>query len=665
MNASRRFILIVSLTAFLCLLIFPPNALAQEPADEELAFMEIEEVFSAAKRAQSVHDAPASVSIVTDEDIRKYGHRTLTDVVKNVMSFYTYSDRNYDYIGARGVARLGDYGNRVLQLVDGHTYNDNVYGSFSMGEAFGVDMDVIKRIEFVRGPGSALYGSNAFLGTVNILTKKGKEIDGLFTKAEARSHDTYTGGFVFGNEFDNGVDLIVSVSLLDSKGQNHYYAEFDSPLTSHGQAKNADGEKARKFFLKASYHDLSFLANIGRREKNVPTASFFTLFNDNRFKTVDERDFAEIKWDHSFDDNKRMMIRAYYDRYYFKGDYPYDYPPLTINRDKALGQWIGAEMNYSHKIASSHILIGGEAEYHIDADQKNYDVEPKATYVDDHHHFSTWSLYLQNEMDISPKYRLTAGFRYDHYSSFGNHLSPRVGFIMKPLKESTVKLLYGQAFRAPNVYELYYQSITPSASTYKPNSDLDPEILTTYEAVWEQKIGPLVKSIVNAFHYKIKDLITQDVNPVDGSLQFHNTERVKSNGVEVGLEITWPDVLKGHISYTHQNTEDDSTGQWLANSPRHLVKTGFIIPIFKDTYNLGMQCRYMSKRRDRTGGSVGESVVADLTLAAQNIVKGLGLSFGIYNVFDKNYSDPVSADHVQTAIRQDERNYRFKIDYLF
>ncbi|HBH86932.1 MAG TPA: hypothetical protein DDY17_04940, partial [Syntrophaceae bacterium] len=100
-------------------------------------------------------------------------------------------------------------------------------------------------------------------------------------------------------------------------------------------------------------------------------------------------------------------------------------------------------------------------------------------------------------------------------------------------------------------------------------------------------------------------------------------------------------------------------------SPRHLVKTGFIIPIFKDTYILGMQCRYMSKRRDRTGGSVGESVVADLTLAAQNIVKGLGLSFGIYNVFDKNYSDPVSADHVQTAIRQDERNYRFKIDYLF
>jgi outer membrane receptor for ferrienterochelin and colicins len=667
MNAIRRFsvILSVGLIAFLVLLIFPPTAVSEEPADEDLAFMKVEDVFTAAKQLQSMQDAPASVTIVTDEDIKKYGHRNLTDVVKNVRSFYTYSDRNYDYIGARGLARLGDYGNRILQLVDGHTYNDNVYGSFSLGEAFGVDMDVVKRIEFVRGPGSALYGSNAFLGTVNILTKKGKEIDGLYTKAEARSHNTYTGGFVFGKEFANEVDLIVSVSLLDSKGQDHYYTEFDSPSTSQGWARNADGERARKFFLKASFHDFSFLANISWREKNVPTGSFFALFNDHRLKTVDERDFAEIKWEHSIDDNKRVMTRVYYDRYYFEGDYPYDYPPITINRDKAMGQWIGAEMNYSQRIASSHFLIGGETAYHIDANQKNYDVEPEATYVNDNRHFSTWSLYLQDEMDISPKYRLTAGLRYDNYSTFGSHLSPRVGFIIKPIKESTVKLLYGQAFRAPNVYELYYQSTTPSDSTYKANHDLKPEVLKTYEAVWEQELSPIVKSTVSAFRYEIKDLITQDEDPADGSLQFHNTERVKSDGVEVGLEITWPEVLKGHISYTYQQTENDTTGQWLANSPRHLVKTGIIIPIFKDTYNLGAQCRYMSKRLDRTDRSVGDSFVADLTFTAQNIIKGLGLSFGIYNIFDENYSDPVSSDHVQTAIRQDGRNYRFKIDYLF
>jgi outer membrane receptor for ferrienterochelin and colicin len=667
MNAMQRFRIILAggLIPFFFLFVYPFNAYSEKLADEELGFMEIEDVLTASKRLQGIQDAPASITITTDEDIKKYGHRNLTDVVKNVRSFYTYSDRNYDYIGVRGFARLGDYGNRVLQLVDGHTYNDNIYGSFSMGDAFGVDMDMVKKIEFVRGPGSALYGSNALLGTVNILTKKGKEIAGLYTKAEARSHNTYAGGFIFGKEFENGVDLISSLSLLDSKGQDHYFAEFDSPPASNGWARNSDGEKAKKFFLKASYHDLSFLANIGWREKTIPTASFGTTFNDNRFKTVDARDFAEIKWEHSFDDNKRMMTRVYYDRYSFTGDYPYDYPPVTINKDEALGQWIGTELNYSHKIASSHFLIGGEVLHYMDANQKNYDVDPQVVYVDDNRSFTTWSSYLQDEMDISSYLRLIAGLRYDHYSTFGEHLSPRVGFIVKPVKESTVKLLYGQAFRAPNVYELYYQSITPSASTYKANPDLKPELLHTYEAVWEQELSTILKSTVSAFRYEIKDLITQVQNPDDASLQFQNTDRVKGNGLEMGIEMIWPDVLKGQISYTYQETKDDLTGQWLVNSPRHLVKAGVTLPIYKDTFFLGAQCRYMSQRLNRDRESVGESIVADLTVSTQNIVKGLGLSFGIYNVFDEQYSDPVSLDHMQKVIRQDGRNYRFKIDYLF
>jgi iron complex outermembrane receptor protein len=174
MNVKDKFvcIAIVSIIAFLSFLTIPPNAVSEEASEEELAFMEIEDVITAAKHMQTVQDASASITIITDEDIKKYGHRNLTDVVKNVMSFYTYSDRNYDYIGVRGLGRLGDYGNRVLQLVDGHTYNDSIYGSFALGEQIGIDMDVVKRIEFVRGPGSALYGSNALMGTVNILTKK-------------------------------------------------------------------------------------------------------------------------------------------------------------------------------------------------------------------------------------------------------------------------------------------------------------------------------------------------------------------------------------------------------------------------------------------------------------------------------------------------------------
>jgi outer membrane receptor for ferrienterochelin and colicins len=102
----------------------------------------------------------------------------------NVRSFYTYSDRKYDYIGVRGFARLDDYGNRALQLVDGHTLNDNIYGTFFLGQDFGIDLDLVKKIEFIRGPGSARYGSTAVFGMVNIITKEGREINGLTAKIE-------------------------------------------------------------------------------------------------------------------------------------------------------------------------------------------------------------------------------------------------------------------------------------------------------------------------------------------------------------------------------------------------------------------------------------------------------------------------------------------------
>ena len=112
--------------ALLSLIIFLWPALAwASPGDiqetEELGFIEIGDVYAAAKHLQHIKDAPSSITLVTDEDIRRYGHRQLTDVVNNVPGFYTYSDRNYDFIGVRGFARLGDYGNRVLQLVDGHS----------------------------------------------------------------------------------------------------------------------------------------------------------------------------------------------------------------------------------------------------------------------------------------------------------------------------------------------------------------------------------------------------------------------------------------------------------------------------------------------------------------------------------------------------------------
>lgn len=628
---------------------------------EELGFIEIEDVYAAAKHLQSVREAPASISLVTDEDIKRYGYRTLTDVVNNVRSFYSYSDRNYEYIGIRGFARLGDYGNRVLQLVDGHSMNDNVYGSFYMGHAFGVDMGLIKKIEFIRGPGSSLYGSNALFGAVNVITKQGKDINGLYTKIEGGSYNTYSGTVAYGKQFRDKLDLLISASFVNSLGQNLYYPEFAGSTITNGWAGDVDGETARKFLIKATLGELTFLANAVSRKKNASTAAYETIFGDDRFKTLDEKIFLDLKWDHPIDAEKNLQTRLFYDWYRFDGTYPYDLPLVTINRDEAYGQSLGGEVVYNQKISAHRFLCGGDLVYHLEARQRNFDESPRVTYLDNNHTFMTWSAYGQDEWDITSWLRFTGGLRFDEYSTFGRNLSPRAGLILTPRKATVIKLLYGQAFRAPNVYELYYAADS-GPSLYRANPDLKPEIIDTFEMILEQEISPAIKVTASGFHYAVRNLINQELNP-DGSLQFYNVSKVKSDGVEFGLEVNWPGFLKGDASYTYQDTRDEQTNQWLANSPRHMVKVGARGALYQDVLFLGGQCRYMSNRLDRDGGDVGDALITDLTLSAE--FKGFTVSASAFNLLDTKYADPVSSDHVQKSISQNGRNFWLKIGYVF
>jgi outer membrane receptor protein involved in Fe transport len=651
------------LCAFMVFLFFSSStpAFAEEPVTEEQGFIEIGDVFAAAKHHQSIQEAPASITIVTDEDIRRYGHRQLKDVVNSVRGFYTYSDRNYEFIGVRGFARLGDYGNRVLQLIDGHTNNENIYGSFFLGQDFGVDMDLVKKIEFIRGPGSALYGSNALFGTVNVITRDGRDVGGLSATVEAGSLNTRGGAITYGNEYENGLDLLVSASVLNSGGADLFFPEFSNPAVSDGWARDADGEKARKFLLKATFGEVSLLGNFVWRETHSPTAAYGTIFNDNRFRSIDQRAFAEVKWERSLDDDQHLKTRLYYDHYRYEGYYPYDYPPVTMNRDDVSGQWAGGEATYDRRFASNRILVGGEIVHHIEADQRNYDEDPLYVYLDDHRSFTSGSLYGQDEWDIAPWLRFSGGLRYDKYSTFGSHVSPKAGLILRPLRGNTIKLLYGQAFRAPNVFEMFcYTNMAPSL--YMDNPELKPETIHTYELVLEQDLTSAARMTFSGFHYEIRDLIDQQVRP-DGSLQYRNVSRVRSEGAEIGIEVDWPGLLKGHFDYSYQDTRDERTGQWLANSPRHLLKAGVTAPLYREIIHVGAQCRYMGDRLDREGNDVGGGTVTDIHLTAD--FRKLRLSAGAYNIFDVDGADPVSVDHAQKTIQQNGRNYWFKLGYTF
>ena len=129
------------------------------------------------KFEQRVVEAPASITIITSDDIKKFGYRNLPDILRSVRGLYVNYDRNYNYLGFRGFSRPGDYDTRILVLIDGHRLNEAIFDSPGSGGDFILDVDLIDRVEVIRGPSSSLYGSSAFMGIINIKTKRGKDLD--------------------------------------------------------------------------------------------------------------------------------------------------------------------------------------------------------------------------------------------------------------------------------------------------------------------------------------------------------------------------------------------------------------------------------------------------------------------------------------------------------
>src|ERR1700732_3736591 len=160
---------------------------------EELMNIQIDTVYGVSRFRQKVTEAPASVTIVTSEEIQKYGYRTLADILRNVPGFYVTYDRNYSYLGLRGYGPPGDYNSRIAVLIDGHRLNDNLYDGALIGTEFPIDVDLIERVEVIRGPNSSLYVASAFLGVVSVITKRGKDMPGVSVAGEVASYGTYKG----------------------------------------------------------------------------------------------------------------------------------------------------------------------------------------------------------------------------------------------------------------------------------------------------------------------------------------------------------------------------------------------------------------------------------------------------------------------------------------
>ncbi len=634
---------------------------------EKLMEVEVDTVYGASKYVQKVTEAPASVSIVTAEEIKKYGYRTLADVLRGVRGFYVIYDRNYSYVGVRGFARPGDYNSRILLLVDGHRLNDNIFEEALIGTEFPVDIDLIERIEVIRGPNSSLYFANAFLGVVNVITRRPPVSGGLEFSSELASYGTWKGRLSYANNFSTRLETFFSASYYDSRGHSRmYFPEFDSPTTNNGIVENADYDSYRQFFAKVSYRDFTLHGAYGSREKGIPTASFGTVFNDPRTRTVDALGYVDFQYDRKLAKQWGLMGRAYYDQYAYHGIYVYDnseadVPSRVLNSDFAHGKWFGGEVDVAGTLLERHhLILGAEARDNFQQDQGNFDISPYTLYFRDHRRSQVWAGFMQGAVRLRNNLALNLGLRHDHYSTFGGTTNPRAALIYRPREKTTLKLLYARAFRAPNAYESYYAGVGMEA-----NLHLQPETVNTGELVFEQYLRSHFALTASAFRYQIRGLISQAVDPLNNLLVYRNADCVDGQGLELEVRrrSTWG--LEAAVSYSLQKATLNDGAIPMTNSPRHLGKARFSVPLVKRNVFASLDLEYMSRRRTPRGDFASGHAVPNLTLFSRNLLRGLELSASVYNFSSTRYGDPGGEELRQNVIPQDGTRVRLKAAYTF
>ncbi|GGY03138.1 TonB-dependent receptor plug domain-containing protein [Pseudoduganella dura] len=660
----RRLVLALALQAALG--VTPLHAAPQDEPADDLAALPLESlmgvtvVTSASRFAQRISDAPAAVSVLTSQDVREHGWRTLAEALASLPGLYISDDRNYSYLGARGFQRPGDYNARFLLMIDGVRLNDNLYDQASIGTEGMLDMDLVERIEYVPGPGAAVYGSNTLFGVINVVTKSGSALAGAQAAVVVGSRGERRGRASYGFHAQDGTDVLLSVSGFTRDGGDLYAAEFDTPEQNDGIAAGLDFDRSRSAFFKASRGPLSFSAGHLTRVKGIPTASFGAVFNAPN-QTRDAQSFASVGYTAPLTDELSFSARLDWGRvaYIGAGLYPDDEDRPRINVDGAHGTWYGLNATGTYSgLAGQKLLAGIDVQRNARRDQYNFNLDPYELTMDDRRADNRAGIFIEDEASIATDLILNAGLRYDHDSTTGGRFNPRAALIWHAGPKDTLKLIYGTAYRSPNAYELYYDVDAYAVA----NPGLRAEKIATGELIWERQPDAYSKLSAAAFHYRITDLITETLRP-DGILMFDNTERASASGVELSGERLFPGGTRVRGSYTYQYAEDEKGG-WLVNSPRHLLKVNATWALPGDALRLGTEGQCTSRRLTENAVT-GGYCTWNLTLLPARRTGKLDWSVSVYNATGRRYADPAGPAFVQEAVPREGRTVLVKTGYAF
>lgn len=610
----------------------------QQALPGDVMFEELPIVEAATLHAQTLEEAPANVTIITAADIRRYGYRTLGEALSSVRGFYGVDDRSYQYFGARGLNLPGDYNTRFLVMLNGHPLTENIYSSNGFyGQDFGIDMDLVERIEVIRGPTAALYGSNGMLANINIVTKSPVSHPQGRVSTETDTFGARKLLVSSSTDLGKGRNLLVAGSVFNNRGRSFVIPGYDGPETNFGRVSRlADRERGYHGFANFVAGRWNVISMFSRRQKNNPVPwGDDGVFGETDAWLLDERNLAGATYSRELANGGKLRWQTYFDQYSYRDQSSYWVEGESSRyRNLARGEWVNSQFTYLFPASRLGLVTAGAF---ASVDLRNH----QATLQDGRQSFAVGApdrqqaLFVQTERRLGRRWTAYLGGRADRSANYGLFFSPRAALVYRHSPQSTWKFVYGRPFRNPSAFEKYGWD-----GTYLiPSENLRQERAHSFEVALERKLGKNLTGIVNAYNYKLSDII--QLEPFEAAQRYSNLTASYSRGVEFELQGSLTERLSANGSWALQTARNEQTG-WLVNSPRHVVKARAGYDLLRRKLTLSGAFYGLSGRRTPFGNEVGPVRLGDVTLSTHNFTSWFDLVGGVRNVADSRYLHPVA-----------------------
>lgn len=534
---SLRNAVMVSLLAGTTL-VWGGTAFAQENLQE---FALDDMVVTASRVPTQKVDTPADISVITKEEIADQNYASASDALRAIPGVNVLgSGAKGSSMGQDKILLNGD--ERVLVLVDGRRMNLGSSGNSSADWL--PPVNAIERIEVLKGGGSALYGTDAVGGVINVIMKKGSDIGNHVTvKAAGGSWNAEQYAISASGSTDSGLGLIVSATK-ERRGEYKF--------------KNANGKS--QLLKNSGYDDTGVIVKLDQKvgEDNRIGVNFehinadggspfgYSGFgNTDSHKRISNNVALRYDWNESSDERGYVQVYKNYQHAHFRS-------PVASRQSNFTDSTIGIEAQQNFKFSDTDEMTAGLEYYKTTVDNNalytgKRDINNKA-------------IFAENRWEFAPTWQLNAGLRYDHHSKYGSEVTPKVALNKKFDENSNVYLSWGRVFNAPTTDDLFWHQVDSSQwGTFYTYGDpnLKPEKGYVWTFGGNTKLNEKTSLSANVFYSKITDAIDWDYTSVPNYTLAVNVNKEKRRGLELSLNHDFDDNLSAYASYTYVQVKQD------------------------------------------------------------------------------------------------------------